>query len=546
MGAYDDILNEKPKRGTYDDILEAQPKAKAPSGYARGLRDPVDAGAQMLTQILPKSVVESGNKLNNWLADKTGLVGRLPEGGVDQQVRESERAYQAQRAAAGETGMDWGRMAGNVFNPLNVAAASRIPQAATMGGRVALGAGTGAMFGAAQPVTQGDFWTEKGKQAGIGAITGAALPAVTGAAARVVSPKASVNPDLKLLRESGVKPTVGQTLGGVPNWVEQRAMSMPLVGDAIANARSGAVEQFNRAALNRAVAPIGGQIDDIGHAGIAKAGDMLSKAYDDALKGLKGVSLDQQGAAELASLRQMAGNLPQNTGRQFNAILRNVVDSRMSPKGGMAAATFKKVESELSQKAARYSGSSVASEQELGSALNEALRILREQAARQNPQYAAALKAANEGWANLIRVEGAGVAAKEADGVFTPSQLLTAVRGADKSVRDRATARGTALMQDLAGAGQRVLRNTIPNSGTADRAAQVVMLASGIAAPIPTVAALTGGTAMYTPQVQKVLNLLFSGRPQAAIPAAQAVRNSAPFLAPGVVPLGYGLLGSPQ
>lgn len=546
MGAYDDILNEKPKRGTYDDILEAQPKAKAPSGYVRGLRDPVDAGAQMLTQILPKSVVESGNKLNNWLADKTGLVGRLPEGGVDQQVRESEHAYQAQRAAAGETGMDWDRMAGNVFNPLSVAAASRIPQAATMGGRVALGAGTGAMFGAAQPVTQGDFWTEKGKQAGIGAITGAALPAVTGAAARVVSPKASVNPDLKLLRESGVKPTVGQTLGGVPNWVEQRAMSMPLVGDAIANARSGAVEQFNRAALNRAVAPIGGQIDDIGHAGIAKAGDMLSKAYDDALKGLKGVSLDQQGAAELASLRQMAGNLPQNTGRQFNAILRNVVDSRMSPKGGMAAATFKKVESELSQKAARYSGSSVASEQELGSALNEALRILREQAARQNPQYAAALKAANEGWANLIRVEGAGVAAKGADGVFTPGQLLTAVRGADKSVRDRATARGTALMQDLAGAGQRVLGNTIPNSGTADRAAQVGMLASGIAAPIPTVAALTGGTAMYTPQVQKVLNLLFSGRPQAAIPAAQAVRNSAPFLAPGVVPLGYGLLGSPQ
>ena len=54
--------------------------------------------------------MSAGNRLNNWLADKTGLVARLPEGGVDQQVREAEAAYQQRRAAAGESGIDWMRL----------------------------------------------------------------------------------------------------------------------------------------------------------------------------------------------------------------------------------------------------------------------------------------------------------------------------------------------------------------------------------------------------------------------------------------------------
>ena len=43
--------------------------------------------------------MQAGNAANNWLADNTGLVGRLPEGGVNQQVREGEAAYQASRGA---------------------------------------------------------------------------------------------------------------------------------------------------------------------------------------------------------------------------------------------------------------------------------------------------------------------------------------------------------------------------------------------------------------------------------------------------------------
>lgn len=524
----------------------AQPAQEAPSGFVKGLRDPIDAGAQMLTKILPDSVVNAGNSLNNWIADKTGLVASLPPGGVDQQVRQNEQKYQAQRAAAGKTGIDLPRLAGNILNPANLAIASKIPQVATLAGRVGLGALSGSISGAAQPVTKGDFWTEKGKQAGTGALMGGALPVVTSGAARLISPKASINPDVAMLRNAGVKPTIGQTLGGVANWTEQKATSIPIVGDMISNARRKSIDQFNNVAINRAVSPIGGQVDEIGHTGISNAGNMISDAYNKALKGLKGVTLDGQGKAELSNLKNMSVNMPDNTKRQFNTIIKNVVEKRLSPAGGMAADTFKLVESELQNKASKYSGSMLASEKELGDGLHEALRILRDQAARQNPRYAKALSNANAGWANLVRIEGAGKAAANNGGVFSPAQLMSAVRGADKSVRDRATARGSALMQDLAGAGQRVLGSTYPDSGTIGRAGLIgtgMALASN---PVGAIGGLLGGAAAYTPAMQKILGILAASRPKLAIPAANSVRNSAPFLTPGLVPVGYGLLGKPQ
>lgn len=93
----------------------------------QGLRDPIDASAQLLTHALPQSVVNAGNAANNWIADKTGLVGRLPLGGIDQELADQERQYQAARAAAGNTGIDAARIAGNVLSPVNLAIASKVP-----------------------------------------------------------------------------------------------------------------------------------------------------------------------------------------------------------------------------------------------------------------------------------------------------------------------------------------------------------------------------------------------------------------------------------
>lgn len=528
-----------------DELFGSKPKATPASRtdkFVRGLVDPIEGGAQLLTNILPKSVVNAGNAANNWLADKTGMVARIPEGGMNQLVSDNERAYQAQRAAGGESGFDGYRTIGNVFSPANLAIASRIPMGATLASRIGMGAVGGAASALPAPVTEGDYTDEKLKQVGMGAAFGGAVPAVTGAFARVVSPKASTNPDLALLQSEGVRPTLGQTLGGRWNSLEEKAQSVPIMGDAIANARRATIEQFDKAAINRAANKVGVNIDEAGQNGVRRAGDALSQAYDDALSQIKVVKFDQQFAQDVQQLRGMAQNLTPDMRAKFNKTLNDILGGRMSGNGSMLGETYKKVDSEIGGLATKFGKSSVASESELGDAFAQLQNLLKQQAMRSNPKAAESLQAADAGWANLVRVEGAAKAGKNADGMFTPAQLNSAIQQADGSVRGRAMARGTALMQDLANAGQNVIGNKVPNSFTTDRA---LIAGGGLGAgfvnpAIP--AGLLGGAALYTPPAQALLRGLVSSRPQAAQPVADALRQASPFLVPGGAQVGLGLL----
>ena len=508
----------------------------------RGFTDPVEGAAQLLTNILPQSVVNAGNAANNWIADKTGMVARIPEGGMNQLVSDNERAYQAQRAAGGESGFDGYRTIGNVLSPANLAIASKVPAAASFAGRVMSGAGGGAASALLNPVTDGDFWGEKGKQVATGAAFGGAVPAVTGAVSRMVSPKASMNPDLALLQSEGIKPTIGQALGGRWNSLEEKAQSIPIMGDAIANARRATIDQFDRAAINRAANKVNVNIDEAGQSGVRRAGDAISQAYDDALSKIKVVKFDQQFAQDLNQLKAMAQSLTPDMRNKFNQKVNEVVGGRMSGSGSMLGETYKKVDSEIGGLAAKFGKSSVASESELGDAFAQLQNLLKQQAMRTNPKAADALKAADAGWANLVRVEGAAKAGKNADGMFTPAQLNSAIQQADGSVRGRSMARGTALMQDLANAGQNVIGNKVPNSFTTDRA---LIAGGGLGAGLvnPAIpAGLIGGAALYTPQAQNLLRGLVSSRPQIAEPVSNAFRQSSPFLVPGGAQLGLGLL----
>jgi hypothetical protein len=510
--------------------------------FAQGLRDPIDAGAQLLTNALPDSVVQAGNKLNNWLADKTGLVGKLPAGGVDQQVREAGQQYAAQRAAQGDTGFDGMRILGNIASPVNLAAMSRLPQAATLAGKIGMGALGGAGSGMLTPVTEGDFATEKGKQAALGAVLGGAVPAIGNALSRIAMPRAAANTDLQALREAGVDPTIGQALGGMANRVEEKAQSIPILGDAIMAARARARDQFNKAAINRAVGQVGGQVDDIGHSGVKQAGDAISQFYDSALSKVKAVPIDSQFQGDLSQLQSMASNLTPDMAHKFDKTLSDVVMSRVSPNGHILGQTYKTIDSDLGTIASRYGKSSAASEQEFGDAVAQLKNLLNQQMRRTNPDVADMLNQADTAWANLVRVEGAAKAAKNAEGVFTPAQLNSAVQMADKSVRGRSVARGTALMQDLSNAGQKVLGNRYPDSGTAGR---LMLGGAGLGAGLvnPAIpAALLGGSALYTPMAQRFLTSLVANRPQAAGLLANGIEQGMPFLLPATGQVATGLL----
>jgi hypothetical protein len=508
----------------------------------QGAMDPINGGAQLLTHILPDSVVNAGNKLNNWLADKTGLVARVPEGGVDQMVRDQEAAYQARRNAGGESGFDGYRVLGNIVSPVSLGLGAAAPAGmATLAGRVGVGAASGAVSGALSPVTSGDFWSEKGKQALTGAAVGGAIPAIVGGAARLVSPNASKNTNLQMLKDEGVQPTIGQALGGRANALEEKLQSVPIVGDAISNARGRALKQFNQAAINRASNKVGAEVDDIGQAGVREAGDKISQAYDDALNQITGVQLDPQFNNNLLQLRGMAQGLTTTMRNKFNNAINETVMRKVSRTGAILPGDYKAIDSELGNLAARYGKSPVASEQELGDAVTQLQSLLKQQMMRTNPQVADQLQAADAAWANLVRVEGAAKSAKNAEGVFTPGQLNMAVQAADQSVRKRAVSRGTALLQDLGNAGQSVLGNKVPNSFTTDRA----LIAGGtlgsyfVNPAIP--AALLGGAGLYTSPLQRALVGAASSRPTLAQPTADLLRKSAPYLVPAGTQLGLAV-----
>ena len=541
----DDNAGQAPRFELLPDEPAAGPRAAKPAGPSaverilRGVRDPIDGGAQLLTNMLPAGIVQAGNRLNNRLADATGLVARVPEGGVDQMTRESEAAYQASRGP--DAGIDWARIGGNIVSPANLAIASRVPVAATLGGRALAGAVGGASSAALNPVAQGDFGPEKLKQMGVGAAFGGAFPVATSALGRMISPAASRNPDVQMLRGEGVRPTIGQTLGGGWNRAEEKAMSLPIVGDAIAASRTRAHEDFNRAALQRTVDSVGGKADEVGQTGVAKAGDTISAAYDAAARNLGPFRLDRQAVGELRTVQSMSQQLADKERGQFAKVWDTIAQD-ISPNGTVPQDAFKKIDSKLGMEAARFGKSPDVYQQQLGDAIGELRNSLRGNAMRANPAAAAQTRAADKAYAQLVRIEGAAKAAHNNEGVFTPAQLAASVRQADNSVRDRATSRGEALMQDLSRAGQNVLGNKVPNSGTADR---LMLGGAGLGAYfvdplIP--AGLLGGAAMYTPPLQALLRSAAASRPQAAQTVRDALNKSATSLAPAASQVGIGFM----
>jgi hypothetical protein len=394
------------------------------------------------------------------------------------------------------------------------------PGAGSLAGSVA----SGAALGAAQPTTEDESVLNN---AALGAVGGAVGYGVGKAASRIVSPNAATNPEVQLLKDEGVTPTIGQTLGGAANKVEEKLQSLPIMGDAIAAARGRSLQEFNNAAINRATAPIGVEVKGVGQQAVKEAGDALSNAYNDVLSQIPHVTFDEQFANDVVQLNQMAKSLVPPMQKKFNDTLDQIVLDRMSPQGSMLGDTFKSVDSELGLLASKYSKSQVASESELGDAILQLQNLLKQQMVRSNPQIAEKINAIDEGWANLVRVEGAARAAKNNNGIFTPAQLNSAVQAADDSVRKRAVARGTALMQDLGTAGQDVLGSKVPDSGTAGRAAlSLGALSAGYLNPgIPI--GLGAGAIAYSKPVQNILNSILTVRPQAALRAGSLINRYA-------------------
>lgn len=538
---------EKPEAGPWTNFEKplAEPVSRTEK-VLRGAKDPFDGAAQLFEKAMPQGFNDANRSVNNWLADKTGLFARMPESGVDGLIKQQEQDYQAKRSASGESGFDGYRTMGNVISPVNLAIASKLPAAASLMGRIGVGAAGGAASAALNPVVEGDYWQGKAGQMAMGAAGGGLVPALTGGIARVISPNASKNANVSLLKSEGIKPTIGQTLGGWANKAEEKAQSLPIVGDAITAARQRASDQMNRAAFNRALSPIGEKLPNsqaLGGTAVEYTSAKLGQAYDNLLPKLT-TQADGQFGQSVRNLESMVnqGALDPKYSNLFNKTLKDRVMDKFQGQNTMTGQTLKDTESFLSNEIKRFGMSQDPDARLLGDAYAQLQSELRQLVSRSNPQHAAELKAINTGWANFKRVQNAAAKLGADDGVFTPAQLQNAVRVMDKSKDKARFAEGRALMQDLSGAAKSQMSGTIADSGTAGR----LMLGTGalgaamVNPMIP--AGLLAGAAAYTPAMQNMLRAAVSNRGSFAEPMADAFRKAAPFLVPGGAQVGLGLL----
>lgn len=138
-------------------------------GIQQGLRDPIDAGAQMLRRIVPDSVGNAVDALGNKLAElglpiapSTGVAG------VDSLVNQSNAQYEADRAAAGRSGIDFARIGGDLLGTAPMLGGGLLARGATLPARVGIGAAQGGAAGLLSPVVGADnqakFGDVKGQQ----------------------------------------------------------------------------------------------------------------------------------------------------------------------------------------------------------------------------------------------------------------------------------------------------------------------------------------------------------------------------------------------
>lgn len=506
---------------------------------ALGVQQHVGAGLNWLGQ-QNQGMTSGGNALmgaigraGNWLMNDANQ-------GLQQGAKEVA-PYQATHPFVTGAGTIGGSIAASA--PLLGAA----PVAATLPGMAAGGVALGAASGALAPVspTSTNFWRDTAKNMEGGALGGLVMAPVAGAIGRVISP--NVSPDVQTLIDRGVTPTPGQILGGGFARTEDKLTSIPFLGDLIKNAQGRALGQFNVAAYDQALAPIGEKFTgSAGQEGIEQVGKQIGAAYDRVLPQMQ-LKVDPQFQADVTNLGQMANGLPDSQQRTFMNILKTQIFDKLGPQGNMDGQTLKGVQSELARTSSGYLKDPSFDNRQLGAAVSALRDAVDSNLARVNPSdLADQLANANQAWANFTRLRTAGssIGAANNEGVFTAAQLQNAVKSGDKSVGKGAFATGNALMQDLSGAGQRVLGSKYPDSGTAGRGLMALLAPGGVAAGLATApgstAATLGGIGLaslpYTQLGQRAMAALLTSRPQLAQSVGNAVTQFGPRVVAGSLP----------
>jgi hypothetical protein len=430
-------------------------------------------------------------------------------------------------------------LVGNIAGKVAVAAPTAlIPGANTIVGGALIGAGQGAV----EPTATGE---SRLTNAGTGVLFGGGAATAVKGISRALRPKTS--PEVQALMAEGITPTPGQVLGGGFRRAEEGMTSVPIVGDTIKSAQRRGIEDFNRAALNRALNPIGKAVAEgspVGHEAVATAHEVISGAYNKLLPNLAG-SLDDELVKSMSIASKDALNsLAEPQAKQFENFVAHNVLKRFEDDGSISGKGLKDIQMRLGAKIRNFASSQDPDHRDFADALRSVKDAVDDMIMRANPKQAPALKNVNSAYANLLRIERASGAIGAKEGVFTPAQLQASVRAMDASIRKRQFSHGEALMQDLSGPGKNVLSSAVPDSGTPYRHILNIGAAGGVGFLSP--GALVGGLTVagaYTKPGQKIMAALLAKRPDFIKNASPEVLEAARIAgqATSRAATGYGL-----
>jgi hypothetical protein len=487
------------------------------SGFAMGLKDPITGVAQMLPRALA-GITSLGGTTPNPVSQYFSEEARR----LDEMARAEEQAYQAQREAQGGSGFDVARLGGNILNPASLVPAARIAQLARARGLspVVQAAAGGAVGGAMQPATgEGTFGEQKTEQVALGAVTGPIGEKVVAGAGRVLNPL--VSKAEKTMRDLGITPTTGQTLGGQFKTIEEFAENMPLIGQSIQNAKQRVLFDFNKSVINKALAKASDPTkqdklslpaDVIGRDAIKYASDEVSNKYDDVLSKIS-FDLDFATTSNILGSLSKAKGLDANQRQKVSQTLNDIVFGKFSGQK-LDGQTYKGIESDLRKKASDYLNSATTSEKEIGDALSDVLGVLKKELYSQNPKQTPTLRRVDAAFSDLSVINVAAANSGARSGVFTPQQFSTAVRQQDPTRRKSSFAKGKAKGQDISDAALEVIGDTTGASQTGRLALGIGGGYGLLSEPTIGTATALGIPAAYSQGGQAAIDMLLRQRPE--------------------------------
>ena len=442
------------------------PKVEPPSGFPMGIQDPFYGTAQLgahLTGGYPISTVDTGG---------FGLPPDLPSGSqnvglMDKIVSDRENQYQEARTMAAmqnsgsdwqqaPVGIDWQRLAGNMVSPMN----ALIPGAAGSGpieATLLRGALSGALSGAAQPVTNGgdSFVEPKLAQTGLGAITGTALSPVS----RLIGGNPA--PEVSMLQNAGVELSPGQAGGQIAKAVEGVGQKIPIVKGLMNSQQERAMNSFNTALINNQIlAPLGKELPPgtaAGHDALTAAHGAVTDYYHELMPNL---SFSANHAADPAdefmnTVIPIATKVESEQGPGAVSRFYRLVNPFLT--NNLSGDALKTADSNLATDASRFRKSPDPFQEDLGDSLKAVRDAVRQQLMRINPESAQQLTLADRAYNMLSTAEAAAKKTPTSGGVFTPAQILSAATQGPFGASNRQFGQGNAPMQPFAEAAQRVI-----------------------------------------------------------------------------------------